>query len=464
MRGRTFLLVAIASAVTLHCSSSFKPTGPKSDGTAGTAGTAGDAGSGGSTAASGGGTTGDAGGAEGGALTGGTSSAAGAGGSTDTTDTTVHGTLVNPCGGGYPGWRVLVNGEQVESDENGEFSVADVAETYDLVVAPSLNHVVAYLGLTTREPIVTVNAQADDPGVAEHSATMSGTLSDGYGFPSDGLYVLQATNSTFNGCKVVLPLPQGSGDPVKYSADWGPHSFSWIGALDAFSGYLSAVQLDDSGGNALGIVALDLLDGSTNPAVDVALTKLASHTVAATATLPDGVTFTNVRIVDSGELDTNNPGSLVVPIGVDLAPPTQIRATGMAGTSTTMTTVVIEETQDAVSLPLTVPIDVTSPDDNQAGVDTDTLFSWTDYPNGVQHLYISDSNAFRIDVYTDGTSFKLSDLGIYDLTLAAGVEHSWDVGFSGPATSVDALVDGTNHLLTDGIAYSGSTEARTFTP
>jgi hypothetical protein len=283
--GRGSLLVAVlgASACGYACSSGFDGCddsrsceGSSTAGSAGSDGKGGASGNGGTSSGATGGSGGDAGQ---GAAPGGTSNTGGDGGTGEAGDagaggapesgTPVNGLLKHQFGYPHVGWTVKIGDKEAVTDASGEFTITGVGETYDLLIAPTGDHLRLYQGLTTREPVVAMPTIQDDPGRQLNDASVSGTVSNilagdvgmkawfGDYYLANGLALTSAPAGTWD---FSLPI-------------------SWFFAEDPTQVELFAANSDGTLWRT-GSAMLNVSDSNAYTNVGVALTDRATHTVS----------------------------------------------------------------------------------------------------------------------------------------------------------------------------------------
>jgi hypothetical protein len=460
MRGWTVVALILAAFPLLQCSDVFRAG--DGGGNSGVSGQGGD-GAGGDAAEGGsdqggssdpGGTGGDAGsdnaaGAGHGAETGLAGAAGGEG-----TDDSVHGTVLHDFGGPLAGWSILVNGASATTNADGEFTVPDVAETYDLVVASGNDHRRLYHGLTRRDPVVVMTLIEGDLGWATNSANMSGTV----------------TNIT-TGNEVMLDFWFGSKrawitalPSAMSSAMFGPFTRTWNYAEDPIDVTLVGINLVTTGGTSwrVGTKSFSATAGGSVSGLEVALAAATSRTVTTTIEPESGVTLTAASHCLSGlcrAITVATSTVATLPLGLNDRD-ARIEVSGTHASGTSKTTAQVADGDNAATLPLTAPPALVSPAEG-GNVTSSTSLTWQNYDNGI-HVLSLTADGFLLEVYTDDSSFALSDLP--DAAYESGSEYTWRVSGIGPADTVDDLVSGSSVLKTSGVEYLVQSAERTFTP
>ncbi|HVJ16281.1 MAG TPA: hypothetical protein VM686_12655 [Polyangiaceae bacterium] len=466
MRGRTFAVLLMVIAATVRCGTGFRQGGvPPEGGSGGSdmAGSSGKSGSGGKGGASSdGGSDGNASagdapvGGDGGAAasapsTGaggesgaGNSAQAGAAGS-PAVDTSVHGKVMHEFGGPLPGWQVVIGEKKVITNELGEFTVPDVGETYDLLVAASDDHLRLYQGVTTREPIAVMSLMDGDPGWVVHTAGIAGSVLNTL-TPTTFLevWIHGRLEMTFPATGAPPPEPGSYANVVTWNHDENPAPAEVRG-----------VQLKDNTTWRAGILSRSLAAGVDYSGVNVTLEDLASRTVITTPELAPGVSLTTVVQCLSEHCDSLAP----LPMGSSVGDArVEVRGTHLSGTTKTFARPTDDENE--LTLLLTAPSGLFAPTNAATGVSPGTEFSWQPYADGIHVLKISAAG-YLVEVYTSGTSFALADIAA--ATYGTGT-HTWKVLGLGPATSVDDYVGEPAPVPLKSVEYLTESTARSFTP
>ncbi|HXK18638.1 MAG TPA: hypothetical protein VNG33_12585, partial [Polyangiaceae bacterium] len=154
----------------------------------------------------------------------------------------VHGTLLSPLGDPVAGARLRVGQQELVTDGAGKFSLNGVADHYDLVATDGATRVLAYLGLTTRTPIV----RGWDSSM-RRSTTIAGTFSGGFGAPWSPS---TATGLWRNGA--VLEF---LGPPDEKTASYGPAAVQWRSDVNPIDIKYLTLQYQTSGGSVSGWAA-----------------------------------------------------------------------------------------------------------------------------------------------------------------------------------------------------------------
>lgn len=458
MRGWTVAVSAIAVGATLHCGTDFRQGGGPVD-QGGQGGDSGDSGSssgaaGGDDSMLGGADQGGTSSTQGGAPAGGGGNTAGDGagatGGAPPTGNPVHGKVVTPTGIPLEGWTVKIDGVSAATNEDGEFSFVDAAATYELLIAPTNDHLRLYQGLSTREPIVVMAAREGDPGWVENTASVSGTV---FNATLDGGVHVEVWMKERTWWLPVAGIP---GDRA-----FGPFNWSW---WHEGSAEIELVGIHtDLVTWRFGTTTLTLTDSTTNTNGNITVNNLPTRSVTASATLGTGVSLTSFSYCLSGFCysgGTTSPATKVLPKGVNNYS-TRIEANGTHASGTTKTMMRVPDDDTMVTGKLTAPSALLSPDDAADGVDESTPFDWAPYADGVYLLEIS-ADDFLFELYTEDSAFTLSAAS--KATYSAGVEHSWRVVGVGPVDGMDDLVTGNTLLQDKGVEYLATSTSRTFTP
>jgi hypothetical protein len=395
------------------------------------------AGSGGTGGTSGtGGATGDGGATEPGAGAGGMAAVS----------TTVAGRILR-SGAPIPGAVVIIDGKTALSDENGDYVVGDVSETYQLIaIIEDLQWVQIVDDLTTRTPVV--NLPVPSSTSTSSTAQIAGKLGGGGGIPVPAQH---ATSVVFwDGGAVYGAYGYDSVGPGQSSYALGPIEF---GASSA-TGELSALQWKGGGGGVEAFTGFatkpftiengqqyGALDGSV-AATNLTLTDPDEVTLNGTLTIPNGMSVHQSDLAVGAHQLTYDiaPGnfSLVAPeldvsqfLFIITLTPSQDRQITMHAPRPASGdwNIVVPDAPKSV-----VPLN------NAATVTTATEFSWTNEADGtVSEIWwgIGEWAIYRI---TTATKTTLPDLSAYGLDFEPGPDNAWSVTVEGPADTTEELI------------------------
>ncbi len=383
---------------------------------------------------------------------------------------TVTGKVIDASSQPIPNTPVVVSGRPATTtDANGNFTVTGVATPYDVTAIFSATKMaITYKGITRTDPVIYFTGAAL---TTPNSATVSGTVSGGAGYP------LPANHTS----RVMFVSPEvfRSSSP---SGTTGAYTLNpaWIGAA-TITGTLHALQWET---NASGLpltykgygtkANVALTGGGTFGAQNVTLAAATGSTVSGTVTVPAGLTLNSKTI----ELSFNRLGS--TSLGSDLTASTSFSFNVPAITGATIilsgfgssaslgnTSTVLRTTPGLSNVPLVLvtPPQPSLPVDAATGVTTASPFSWTPVPGGVYVLSLNGP-AGEPDyfVVTTSPTGQVPDLSAQGLGLGAGKTYTWSILSFGPLADMNAATgpDGLVGVLTvEGWrAFSGN---RTFT-
>lgn len=350
--------------------------------------------------------------------------------STDDANITVTGRVVDAAGHTVQDVIVYI-GDAQQNVSGGTFSSTDVVVPYEVVVVrQSARVALFYRGLTRTDPTIQLPqlAQADD-----RSATVSGTLSGGAGFPppaghrTDVVITTPAAGTggtvTSNGSYSVTRTWQGSGGVTA-----SVHALQWqvnaSGLPTAYTGY----------GSRTGLM---LSDGAAVAGQNIMLAPVTSATVTGAVTPPEGfsvsATALYLRPGTGPELfslarDESGAASFsflapTVP-GATMTLTATVRMGG--GTSCFVARTGLPPTLTGVGLSFLTPPTMVQPGSGAVGITNNTVFRWTQ--SGRAHVVIFEApDRPTYVVVTPETSTTIRNLMQLGLPLPAGVEYRWTV-------------------------------------
>jgi len=372
----------------------------------------------------------------------------------------VHGIVKSTMGFPLANWKVVLDGVETLTDEDGKFTVSGAGAEYDLLIAPTDHHLRLYQGLTTREPVVVMTLKSDDPGYVAKSATVSGTVSNAL-VGSTGIEVWQNNlgPSTYAPDFITALLPNVASD-VNFT-----QPVSWSSPDDPLPIELFVANTDGATWRT-GSATLNVTDGAdfTNLGIPVAdrPTRIVTVSVDSDDALTPSALFSCVSSICSYKLDSIFPAEAPLPTGLPASQRVAVRVLGQTEAGLYGACAVVPDDQDAIGLSLQAPPVVHGPESG-APVDEDTVFSWDPYPEGVHFLKVTGSTAFLLEVITAETSFSVSM--IEGVELIPALQHSWFMTGIGPSSSVDDHVAPLPFLeQVGGSMHAALTSTRTFTP
>ena len=360
---------------------------------------------------------------------------------------------------------VITGRPATTTDANGSFTVADVTVPYDVtVVASKLS--ITYRGLSRSDPTL---ENSFSSGVAPNTATVSGTISGGGGFPPPANRTLSVSISSAEAsASAMLNLATGAFSVTP----------TWAGAA-TITTILRALQWDK---NAAGMpttyvgygekTGVAITSGGTFAGQNIAMTALSSQNISGTVTVPAALILgtkilslafpTNGSMSLGTESGTATAFTYVVPsiTGTTLSVTAEASsggATSLAGKAG------IAPGTNAIALIIPDPTALSLPVNAAAGVTTTTPFSWTPRPSAVYVMVIGGAvNQPSYMVITGGNSGTIPDLTALGLGLPKSTLYSWYVTTYGPFTNIDAAAAATGYVPQGDLIKSISS-TRTFT-
>lgn len=356
------------------------------------------------------------------------------------------------------------------TNASGLFSVSGVTPPYDATVV-SGNQSLIYKGLTRTDP--TLVFLGFSPGVSR-SASLSGTVSGGAGFPQPANHV---TRTAFGS-----PEARDSATANTATGVYNMGTVSWFGPTTT-TGNVRALQwlfdgtnlpTDYKGyGEKLGVA---LSDGGAFASQNVTMSGVSEATISGSVTLPAGYTLASKRmavgfadgslinVLSDAGASTNFAYTTPNVTGATI----QMLVTAVnAGTSVYTTKPGLAVNATGVSIPLSAGSELSLPPNAATGVNHTTIFSYTPFSGGV-HLVVFNGPGASPDyvVVTAAASTTIPNLSSVGLGLPASTGYSWQVYGVAPFASVDAAAGpgGWLAVYLGGAEGSSSTSTnRTFT-
>lgn len=373
------------------------------------------------------------GGEPGGAASAGEGGAAGAPADPDD----VHGQLLgnfDPISGAV----IAVDGVTTQTDENGRFTVKDVAESYRLVAAlPQYKMVLVYEAVTSRNPIAQLGVSLEQP-VYPYEASYRGKLTGPGGSAlSEALTDIGIFASDHPGLaqRIVSP-PEGF--------DLGA---TWKGS-SAITADLWAIQQEE--GDFLGFARRTVvledgeLYGSVNgdPTTDVELADVTEQARDFKLTVADGWQVTGAPllvgpfrfytgIVAAGDHVVSVP-AIDAPLSIEVL---------LAGADTRGGKLAMPLPESgAIEIDIPALPEPVSPPDAANAVTQSTVFSWTKTTGFLTsvHWLVNEWNIYLYSPLSQSTIPDLSALGV---SLDGTLTGSWAIGAVGPATTAEEMMD-----------------------
>lgn len=324
---------------------------------------------------------------------------------------------------------VMVDGVITQSDAQGRFTVPDVADHYQLVVAvPSAKVVLVYEDVSTRTPRAQFGLAFQDPSYP-YSSTVSGEVKGPNGAPLTedwiSLFVVAPGQRTLAASIVVTPE----------TIDMKPR---WAGGpkLDA---ELWALQ-DTDAGDILGFArrSLSLQDGK--PITDdLQLEEVAVKSRALKLGVAPDWNITNVAVqfgpvAAATGIKTAGDHTVKIPQIDDATVAVSVFVKGDDGSQGNLA---LEPPADGaweISVPA-LPQHLSPPADANA-VTKDTVFAWTK-PTGFVTSVAFEVEGWGVYLATDKTQSKIPDLSALGISFEGKLTGSWGLYAVGPAETVD---------------------------
>jgi len=330
------------------------------------------------------------------------------------------------------------------TNASGAFSVSGVTPPYDATVVTG-NQSIIYKGLTRTDPTLVLPGLS--PGVSR-SASLSGTVSGGAGFPEPASH---GTITTFGSPELAhfRLADTTTGDYNMGTVRWfGPTTTT--GSIRALQGRFDGAYLPTDYTGYGERPNVTLTDGGTFTAQNVTMSPVSEARISGSVTLPAGYTLTSKRMAvgfaDRSLIDvlsdfgastsfaytTPNVSGATILMGV--------AAANAAGTSVTTTKPGLAVNASSVSIPLPAGSEQVHPPDAATGVNHSTTFSYTPFSGGV-HLVDFDGPGANPDyvVVTTAASTSIPNLSSVGLGLPASTAYSWSVSGLAPFATVDAV-------------------------
>jgi hypothetical protein len=389
----------------------------------------------------------------------------------------VNGKVVSFFGEVSPNVTVVIKSGAVFSvstrtDGSGNFTVANVPTPYDAtVIDTEVNEsvpstVTVSVGLTSARPTVFDWFSTGTPSSGGGSASLSGAVTGGIGFPSPMGY---RTSVLFSSAELQtapwLAADNTTGDYTtdSYFDDGTLFRIGWSGPTTT-TGTLHALQWQQTDTadpfnvhvpnsySGYGFEENVTLANMSNVSQDIALTPVTPATFAGTYTAPTGYAVDHKAVA----LSFSSGGQMLIVDDQDATEPFSYPTPNIPGATLILLSTASKGAAYSVSFANGLAVDgtgitVTSPAaaelstplDMATGVTTSTPFSWTALP-GVVHLVIVSSGG-QGPTYiflTSGTSVTMPDLTSVGVGLPASAAYDWAVYGVGPYADVEAACVG----------------------
>jgi hypothetical protein len=381
----------------------------------------------------------------------------------DSFDSTVRGVVKSRAGFPISGRTVAIGDTGAVTDANGEFVIANVSPTYDLLLLYSVQfgakEVEAFTGLTTRRPVVLLDF-SDPLG----RSTVEGFVNPPEAFPNGSSQIAKIAFHPSLADEMDAAHIGESRIP--------PLTVDWPG-IQTVAGHLYALQWTRAPGGDLptgyqrwGIQAL-ALTASATVSTSLQLGAATQQEITGVARSPTPIDVINVHfwvgqiMVFSHNFvvqpnATTIPYRFLVPTG--LGPiPKNMRVVGNGS----HVRVRLKDSVTIKDVDLVPPPVGALPVDAATNVDVNTEFAWSAVPNAV-HTLIVDSGNTKFTVHTTATKAKVPDTQTKGIPFAAG-GYNWSVHATGPARTTDDLVNEATAPKTQDLYFTAASGNRRFT-
>jgi hypothetical protein len=369
--------------------------------------------------------------------------AGGAGGSAPVTST-VHGKLVDYWGQNIPNATLQIGAQQVSSDDNGEFTVDDVAETYDVSLLVGTTGWV-FQGLTRRDPTLQIFNGLDlryttiDTGFkagttvgANENITVAMATSSGLDVHED-----VGTDSTF----YLYPEWRGGATATgtAHALYWTINPATKLPAV--YKAYDSKTQAlaDDVDGAP---ITFDLT--STTPFTSKAITGTATPYGTSTRTNSVFARFSSGAVIQLvNHTPTLDAFSYLVPEGIPNASFTVAAWEGStAGPMGLIHKGGLSPGEAVGALDIPAPPTVLTPPSGTANVDDKTNFTFKASADNAGAFLVTisaDSDPQVLYIVTTQKKFQIPSVVDGAFVLAPGEDYNWWVETHGSFATVDEM-------------------------
>ena len=341
---------------------------------------------------------------------------------------TVSGRVLQLPGGSVASLPVAIIGQGAAlTDELGNFTIPNVTPPYDIVVGSSdgmTTSMILYPGLVRPDPRLLTFVSP------EFTATVDGAVSGGVGYPQPADHLSHVAISTESGSGFQVDVDPATGAYFQ-SPSWAFH--------ESTTAHLTAVQyqVDGSGlaNNFTGARTsqFPLSDGAA-VVVPVSLLPVATTTISGTYSIPAGYTLQGKNLaietpsfaLISLPADPVNNGTFALD-----APVIPGRSNLLVVSAQSPTGGLVQVAQRAIppgttGLAIEAPeaVEFIFPFDGSTGIDHDTLFLSTEFPDGVYLFQFSGlSTAPNFIVVTDDPVAQIPDLSAFGVSLPPSTSY-----------------------------------------
>jgi hypothetical protein len=362
---------------------------------------------------------------------------------------TVAGKVVNLSGVAVGSVPVVIGAlPPATTDANGNFTIANVPVPYDITVVNSgTKSGLVYIGLTRSDPTLTFIVSS----ALANSATVSGTVSGGAGYP---LPANHASVAAFVSPEVT------SSNTINATTGAYSLSTSWM-TPQSTTGALYALQWQRDPTTSLPVAykgygtktGVALLTGGTFANQNITLSSVGAASFSGTVTAPAGYALSDrsVTVLFStggiGILSDGSAPSSPTSTTFNYVTPNVSGATLRLGATASKGVVTVTGSKagfavNATGATLALPSgpDYSLPIDAATAVSTSTDFVWTPMTNAVFIVqFAGPAGQPRYQIVTTATTAKLPNLTALGLTLPANTLYSWSILSIAPVNSIDAV-------------------------
>jgi hypothetical protein len=363
---------------------------------------------------------------------------------------TVTGKVVGQNGQSVASVPVVISTlPSVTTDANGSFTIPNVTVPYNVtVVNATTQTALVYIGLTRADPTLTFVGLYPP---FSSSATLSGTVNGGDGFPQQLSHLLG----------ISFISPESDWAVIKNGPQNGAYSLSpsWNGPITT-TGIIHALQWQTDATTLLPIAykgygtkaGVTLSNGGTFSAQNVTVTPIAATNFSGTVTAQTGYTLGD-RYVSTifGSQGLQILDDITVPSASSSATFNYITP-NIAGATLRLSAYAtkgavnvfgfkngLAVNANGVTLALPAGPEYTLPVSAATGVTTSTIFSWTAMANGVYVVqFAGPAGKPKYQIVTSATTTTIPDLASLGLGLPPGSSYSWTILAVAPIGSIDA--------------------------
>ncbi len=355
-------------------------------------------------------------------------------------------------GGPVSGAKVRVGGKSVvTTGADGRFSVPGVTSPYDVtVVSGDGAAATAYVGLTRSNP--TVALWLTGPGVATvtHSATITGQLSGGAGFPQPAGHQVQVllTAPATAGAAIVSGTlnPNGS---YTLTLDWKGDA-TLTSTLQAVQ-WLADVSFNPISFDGAGSVPVTISDNQTLTNQNITLVPVANGRIAGTVSMAAGYTLSTRSLraffppSDSLLIAYDSGGTIAGSFDYPgFSTPGVVFKLTAVGQDASTAFVQAWRAGFAVGSPMTLNVPAApilqAPTPSATAVTSGSTLSWTALTGAVYEVVVSSSTIGAgplLEIVTGASSFHLPDLSAMGFAWPKSTTYRTDLLAFGPRTPDD---------------------------